>query len=209
MASTAATEYGWKDTAPPDSMRYIVSPVVENIVRLGARRVLDIGAGNGFLCAQLRQSGFDVVGIENDAAGVELVRASYGSFPVYHYGVQDDPRVLLEREAPFDVVVSTEVIEHLYAPRLLPTYAAAVLKQGGWLILTTPYHGYAKNVALSVAGAWDRHHDPLWEGGHIKFWSRRTLSRLLVDNGFVVSSFEGLGRAPFLWKSMLIVARRI
>jgi hypothetical protein len=48
----------------------------------------------------------------------------------------------------------------------------------------------------------------LWHGGHIKFWSRATLSQLLRDNGFTVIDFSGVGRVPYLWKSMVLVAQK-
>jgi 2-polyprenyl-3-methyl-5-hydroxy-6-metoxy-1,4-benzoquinol methylase len=149
------------------------------------------------------------VGVEYDAGGVEIAKCAYPEIPFYRFGVQDDPQKLLEYEKPFDAVVSTEVIEHLFSPHLLPRYAAATLKSGGFLIISTPYHGYIKNLALSVFDAWDKHHAPLWHGGHIKFWSRRTLARLLSDNGFEVIGFSGVGRVPYLWKSMVLVARKI
>ena len=73
---------------------------------------------------------------------------------------------------------------------------------------STPYHGYLKNLMLSLFDHWDFHHTVLWEGGHIKFWSRKTLGRLLEQNGFKVLSFQGVGRMPFIWKSMIIVAQK-
>jgi 2-polyprenyl-3-methyl-5-hydroxy-6-metoxy-1,4-benzoquinol methylase len=105
-------------------------------------------------------------------------------------------------------VVSTEVIEHLYSPQLLIQYAHRVLAEKCKLIITTPYHGYLKNLALSLLNKWDFHHTALWEGGHIKFWSKNTLKRLLVDNGFRVKKVNGVGRIPYLWKSMVIIAEK-
>ena len=72
--------------------------------------------------------------------------------------------------------------------------------------MTTPYHGYLKNLAISLAGAWDRHLDPIWDGGHIKQFSRKTITRLLIDSGFVLKKFGGVGRVPWLWKSMIVLA---
>jgi 2-polyprenyl-6-hydroxyphenyl methylase/3-demethylubiquinone-9 3-methyltransferase len=70
--------------------------------------------------------------------------------------------------------------------------------------LTTPYHGYLKNLALSLADRWDRHHTALWDGGHIKFWSRRSLAILMKQEGFAVEHFWGCGGLPLLWKSMML-----
>lgn len=208
MSENLVQDYGWSSSEGPPSCGYIGPRVLQILGRLGARRVLDLGAGNGALCAALAQAGYEVCGVEQDQAGLELARRSLPGVAFHRYGVQDDPALLLRQEAPFDAVVSTEVVEHLYAPHLLPLYAAAVLREGGHLVLSTPYHGYLKNLALSLLDGWDIHHTPLWHGGHIKFWSRATLTRLLEENGFRVVGFSGVGRLPYLWKSMVLVAQK-
>ena len=78
---------------------------------------------------------------------------------------------------------------------------------GGELIITTPYHGYLKNLTLSILNKWDSHMDPLWLGGHIKLWSKKTLTQALRNAGFEVVNFIGCGRVPYFWKSMMIKAK--
>jgi SAM-dependent methyltransferase len=105
---------------------------------------------------------------------------------------------------PFDLVISTEVIEHLYAPRKYVAGCYKALRAGGRFICSTPYHGYLKNLAIALFNGWDRHANPLWDGGHIKLWSRRTLGQLLAETGFKDIQFRGAGRVPFLWMTMLM-----
>jgi 2-polyprenyl-3-methyl-5-hydroxy-6-metoxy-1,4-benzoquinol methylase len=107
----------------------------------------------------------------------------------------------------FDTIISTEVIEHLYDPEGFIDFCKRVLNHNGEIIITTPYHGYLKNLALSLTNKWDAHHGPLWHGGHIKFWSKATLSRALINAGFKIITFEGCGRIPYFWKSMIIKAK--
>lgn len=76
------------------------------------------------------------------------------------------------------------------------------------MIITTPYHGYIKNLMLSLLDKWDSHIDPLWDGGHIKFWSKRTLTALLTQSGYDVKEFAGIGRVSYMWKSMLMIAKK-
>jgi 2-polyprenyl-3-methyl-5-hydroxy-6-metoxy-1,4-benzoquinol methylase len=199
--------YGW-ESARPHSCNYLALPILEIMKKLNVRRVLDIGSGNGVLCSELTGNGFDCVGVEFDKQGVEIAKKDYPAIPFYNYGVQDDPAEILEQEDLFGAVVSTEVIEHLYSPHLLPIFASKVLKENGYLVITTPYHGFLKNLVLSLFNHWDQHHTALWHGGHIKFWSRGTLTQLLEDNGFEVVEFSGVGRVPYLWKSMIITARK-
>ena len=185
------------------------SPLILEIVRkLGVSRVLDLGCGNGKLCSLLREQCDLVVGVEYDKQGSEIAAQAYPDLSFYNMGVQDDPGILVEKyKDGFDAVISTEVIEHLYLPRLLPRFAKALLRPKGYLIVSTPYNGYLKNLALSVLDQWDHHHSPLRDGGHVKFFSRKTLETLLVEEGFEIVKFYGSGRLPWLWKSMVIVAR--
>ena len=60
---------------------------------------------------------------------------------------------------------------------------------------------------LSVFDKWDHHHSPAWQGGHIKFWSKATLSDLLEKQVFEVTAFKGCGGIPYFWKSMVIKAK--
>ena len=78
----------------------------------------------------------------------------------------------------------------------------------GYDDLSTPYHGYLKNLALAVSGKMDSHFTALWDGGHIKFWSMATLATLLRETGFVDLEFRRVGRIPWLAKSMTVTARR-
>jgi 2-polyprenyl-3-methyl-5-hydroxy-6-metoxy-1,4-benzoquinol methylase len=198
--------YGWSEAVPPHSCAYLVGPVVQLCRQLGARRVLDIGCGNGALAGALTAAGFDVTGCDDDRGGVEIASRVVTAARFEAVGVYDDPAKL--GAADFDVAVATEVIEHLFRPAALPQFAAAILKPRGYLILTTPYHGYLKNLALSLTNGWDRHFSALWDGGHIKFWSPATLTQLLAKEGYDVVKVTGVGRLRWFWKSMIAVARK-
>jgi 2-polyprenyl-6-hydroxyphenyl methylase/3-demethylubiquinone-9 3-methyltransferase len=52
----------------------------------------------------------------------------------------------------------------------------------------------------------DDHFTALWDYGHIKFWSMKTLRQLLVEAGFVDIRFMRVGRIPALAKSMIAIA---
>ena len=204
QGANPSTAYGWQDSRNPGSLDYILPCLVRLLEDIKARKVLDLGCGNGATTAAMREHGFDVVGCEPDDEGVAIARARGGAF--HQLGVYDDPGELV-REA-FDAVVCTEVIEHLYLPRHLFGFAGKVLAPGGHLVVSTPYHGYLKNLVLSLTGKWDSHFMALHDGGHIKFWSRATLEALFREQGFEVTGFCGVGRSPGLWKSMLVMGRK-
>ena len=90
----------------------------------------------------------------------------------------------------------------------MPARSSNCCQGGGTAILSTPYHGYWKNLALALTGRMDQHFTALWDHGHIKFWSMDTLGELLWEAGFVDVRFERVGRIPPLAKSMIAIARK-
>ena len=209
MSQLKVDDYGWQSDEAPHSCNYITPEILTIISRLGAHRILDLGSGNGALCNQLKILGYDITGVEPDQKGFKIARKAYPEIQFYNFGVGDDPGLLLSEEQPFEVVISTEVIEHLFAPHQLIKYVGTVVQENGYLILSTPYHGYIKNLAISILNKWDFHFTALRYGGHVKFFSRSTLTQLLNQNGFDVVGFSGVGRIPYLWKSMILTTRKI
>ena len=208
MTADAYSDYGYDHDRSNAALDRLLPAIERQLPRQGTGiRVLDVGCGNGFLCRRLLAKGFDVVGIDLSESGIEIARRAS---PAARFEVlAADDRILRNLGTePFDFVISTEVIEHVYAPRPYMQGCLAALEPGGTFICTTPYHGYLKNLLLSLAGHWDRHADPLWDGGHIKLWSRRTLSRLFAETGFTDIRFLGAGRLPYLWMSMVMTGRR-
>jgi len=199
--------FGWQDTGPTYSQPYLEPAVLSLLRKYRCASVLDLGCGNAVMLKRLREAGHQAVGCEPDEKGCEIARRNVPDAKIYCLGVDDDPALVTE--GPFEAVISTEVIEHLYNPAKLFGFARGVLKDGGHLLVSTPYHGYWKNLALSLMDKWDFHHHPGVYGGHIKFWSRATLSKAFEDSGFAPEEFRGVGRAPGLWKSMIIVGRKV
>lgn len=202
-------DYGFADATPSHMHRRFLPPLFELCGPLRPEtRILDVGCGNGYTVGQFLARGCrEVVGIDLSEQGIALARKAY---PAGRFELCPADDKLLENlgSAPFDLVVSTEVVEHLYAPRPFASGCLQALRPGGRLVLTTPYHGYWKNLTLSVLGKWDAHANPLWDGGHIKLWSRQTLAELLRETGFVNLQFRGAGRVPHLWMTMLMAGDR-
>lgn len=176
--------------------------------RPGVRTICDLGCGNGYLAGQLGARGFTVVGVDASETYLEIAREHNSRRGVtFVQGLIDAnlARQLLAANGPFDLVVSSDVIEHLYDPLEFLKTALALLRPGGTAVIGTPYHGYLKNVAISVLGKWDVHHSVHWHGGHIKFFSVASLRNLMRLAGFSDPRFEYYGRVPGFWKNMIAV----
>jgi 2-polyprenyl-3-methyl-5-hydroxy-6-metoxy-1,4-benzoquinol methylase len=206
--SLSPQEYAYTNSALGHHHAYLTTPLLALLPSSASHtkklKVLDLGCGNGSLSHYIAQVGYEVVGVEDSASGVQIAAQNSPDCRFIHASIYDLPYTQLEHS--FDVVIAVEVIEHLIYPRELLRAAKRCLKPEGKLILTTPYHGYLKNLLLALSGKMDQHFTVLWDGGHIKFFSVATLSRLLKEEGFDSLQFKFTGRSPYLWKSMLCSA---
>ena len=197
-------EYQYNSAEAGHQFRYLMRPILELAAAVPPpASVLDVGCGNGYLVGEFQKRGYRAVGIDLSEQGIAIARQAHPD--VRFELLAADENVLTNLgEPPFDLVLSTEVVEHLYDPRAYARGCFAALRPGGRFICSTPYHGYLKNLAIAVTGGYDNHVRPLWDGGHIKFWSRATLAQLLRETGFTNVQFRGAGRAPYLWMSMVM-----
>lgn len=200
------TDYGYHNSEPPHNFSYQLNLLLGLLDQSKNKYIIDLGCGNGYLVNYLIAQGYNAYGTDASEKGIIIAnKTNPGRFFVQDLSSDQLPEPL--QNIAFDTVISTEVIEHLYDPEKFMDFCRNILKPGGEIIVTTPYHGYLKNLVLSVFNKWDQHMTPFWLGGHIKLWSRKTLSKLLTDKGFSVISFTGCGRIPYLWMSMIIKAR--
>lgn len=169
-------------------------------------RVLDMGCGNGTFLSSFRDRGWKLFGVDFSATGIAFAKKNFPEIEFFVADAAASGEDIFDRVGHADVIISTEVIEHIYLPRDFLRNIHSLLKPNGVLVLSTPYHGYLKNLALAASGRMDQHFTALWDYGHIKFWSRKTLSAALRETGFSQIEFAGCGRIPWMWKSMVLHA---
>ncbi|QVL51534.1 MAG: class I SAM-dependent methyltransferase [Thiocapsa sp.] len=167
------------------------------------RRIFELGCGNGAVAQALSEKGWNVTGVDPSSEGIALANRRYPSLNLHEGSAYED---LSGTYGQYPVVLSLEVVEHTYFPRLWAAAVYALLQPGGTAIISTPYHGYWKNLALATTGQLDDHFTALWDHGHIKFWSIKTLTILLREAGFTDIVFHRVGRLPPIAKHMIAVA---
>lgn len=199
-------DYGFENDQPSHVFAYLQQPLLSMLDKNKNKCILDLGCGNGYLASYLLTQGYNVYGTDASEKGIAIAKqAAPDRFFVQDLSTDQLPPQL--QNLLFDTIISTEVIEHLYNPRAFVDFCRQSLNHKGELLLSTPYHGYLKNLTLSLFNHWDMHLSPGWLGGHIKFWSKKTLTQLLTDAGFTVTGFKGCGRIPYFWKTMIIKAQ--
>lgn len=199
-------EYAYRDTKATHANSYLWPVLTHEIGRRAnwreGRTAFDLGCGNGATSGMLAERGFSVTGVDTSQSGITLAQKAFPSIRCEVGSAYDD---LSGRFGRFDLVVSLEVIEHCMDPKAFCRTFLSLIAPGGLGILSTPYHGYLKNLALAVTGKMDDHFTVLWDGGHIKFFSIATLKSLLNEAGAQTVRFERVGRIPALAKSMVAI----
>jgi 2-polyprenyl-6-hydroxyphenyl methylase/3-demethylubiquinone-9 3-methyltransferase len=195
------TSYPYSDALHHAHHHYLDDEVSSILAQLswpvGERRVFELGCGNGSFAKILSDHGYAVTAIDTSIDGINLARCSFPGIAFHNGSAYDD---LSTKFGKFNAVVSLEVVEHIFVYELL--------EHGGAAIISTPYHSYVKNLALAVSGKMDAHFTALWDYGHVKFWSMKTLRILLLEAGFQEVRFRRVGRIPPLAKSIIAVAQR-
>ena len=204
--SDQSTDYGYQGQGRWDN-DYLVKPLLEIItsLNLNDRRLFEVGFGNGWIANYFGERGYQISGIEPSVSGTEIAQKAYPDLILRLGNAYDN---LHSEFGSFPVVYSVEVIEHCQYPRKYLSTLYDLLDPGGTAIITTPYHGYIKNLAIALTGKTDSHFDPLWDEGHLRFFSQKTLTRLLLDTKFKSVSYVMAGRFAPLHKSMIAIATK-
>jgi 2-polyprenyl-3-methyl-5-hydroxy-6-metoxy-1,4-benzoquinol methylase len=194
------TDVSDHDVTTPERRRRLLANVARHCQP--GDPVLDLGCGAGSFTAALRRAGFGAVGYDLSARAVAMARHRH---PECRFGTLNPDGSIPEPDGQFAAVWSSEVIEHVLDVRAFLREINRAIRPGGILILTTPYHGLAKNLLVTCV-KFDQHFDV--EDSHIRFFDRRGLDRTLGKAGFRPLSYGGVGRVWPVYRSWFVVARK-
>lgn len=186
--------------------------------------VLDVGCGNGNLLYQLVDRYENLVGLEYSAHRLEHAKLNLpsGRFIPVLGSAEDMGEVA---SGCIDCIVSADTIEHVPDVYRAATELFCVLKPGGKLVINTPNIAFIKKRALLFLGRFPSTSQPneglgsdiLFDGGHLHYFTFRSLSLLLERVGFVIEQRVGYGAwgrihdvyAPLLSGGVQLVARKV
>ena len=159
--------------------------------RPGRGRLLDVGCNEGRGLAFYRANGFSAEGLEANPAAAAVARAA--GFTVHGEDIAD-----FRPEAPYDVVVLSNVLEHFLAPRAALADISRLLRPGGEVWISCPN---AASWLRSLTGrAWINWHVPF----HIVHFRAPRLHALLGEAGFDL--IEARQITPALWVAQSLIA---
>jgi len=162
-----------------------------------AGRLLDLGCAMGFLLGVARDLGFEVRGLDLNAAAIEAARREFGDR--VHAGPLDEHAFPGER---FDVVTLIDVLEHVPDPRALLATVRERLEPQGIVVAVLP-----------DAGSWTRRilgrRWPHYNAEHLYYWSAPCLERFLEREGWEVRALRRGLRKTFTAHYLDRYARRV
>src|SRR6185369_5842127 len=133
MAAPTYSEFEWHTGAAGngESGEKLTHVFVELVKKIeGVRSICDLGCGNGHITGRLAALGYEVTGVDASSSGIGIARRAYPNVEFVEALIDRDLRL-----GQFDLVVSSDVIEHMYRPSDLLEATVAQLKAGGHVLL--------------------------------------------------------------------------
>lgn len=148
--------------------------------------LMDYGCGSGWFAAQMRDRGWNAIGMDFSSHAAAAARKNFG-LTVIH-GMLPHPAVARES---IDAITLRAVLEHVHDPRLLLGAVRDALRPGGWVYLSVP------NLASWGFRAFGRSWFPLDPPRHLLHFSPETLRRVVEGCGFVVEAVSTMGHTKW------------
>lgn len=108
------------------------------------KNILEIGCGYGYLTYALNVGGLNAKGIDLSAEAINYAKINFGD---YYFHADFDSFYEYHKEK-YDLIIATEVIEHLKSPLEFVSNCLSLLKPDGKILLTTPNKDFSKSNSI-------------------------------------------------------------
>jgi SAM-dependent methyltransferase len=152
--------------------------------------VLDLGCAGGHLASELRKRGHHVTG--SDMVEHDGVRDRVDEFVAANL----DQGIAGQVTGEYDVVIAADVLEHVRRPDLVLADARTLLARDGVLLACVPNFGHWYPRARVASGTFAYERRGILDAGHVRFFTRRTFTKLARENGYAVARMRPTG-LPF------------
>jgi len=150
-------------------------------------RILDVGCSGGQLSELLRDRGHHVTGV--DAFEIPDIEKRVDEF----YQADLEQGIPAEAGSGFDLAIAADVLEHLRTSDSLLREMGSLLNEHGRIVISVPNFGHWYPRLRTVLGIFDYDQRGILDKTHVRFFTRRSLLRMIKKNGFTVRRMEMTG----------------
>jgi|GEM_PF-3463412 len=151
--------------------------------RFSAERILEVGCADGtnllYFCEEL--------GVAKDlAVGVDLCKSPAVVDAQFKFHHQSAEEFIAEANDQFDLILLSDVLEHIYNPWVLLSGIKRLLSQRGCLLVSVPNFQNVRYMGSLATGDFLYAQTGLFDQTHIRFFTRKSLNAVLAQAGFSV-----------------------
>ncbi len=150
-------------------------------------KILDLGCSSGQLAERLQEMGHHVVGVDRHDFPAATERMSA------FYKADLTEGIPPEVGTGFDLVLMADVLEHLGKPEALLEECKDVLNPEGSVMLCVPNIGHWYPRSRATLGMFDYDQRGILDATHLRFFTRRSIRKLVERSGFTVRRMEPVG----------------
>ena len=150
-------------------------------------RILDLGCSSGLLAERLRRMGHHVIGV--DVNEIDGVRERTDAF----FKADLNEGIPTAVGYGFDIVLAADVLEHVVNPGALMSQARDVLAPTGTALFCVPNIAHWYPRFRSTLGMFDYDQRGILDSTHLRFFTRRSLVKLVERRGFAIRRVEPVG----------------
>jgi len=167
---------------------------IKELLASDSQKIVEVGSNDGFLCLQLKELGFDILGVDSASAmckiandsGIETIEASFSSDSAYE---------IKEKKGSYDCLIANNVLNHANDPLDFINGVDILLNQKGYFVFEVPYWS-----DLFDSGHFDQiYHE------HVSYFTVFSIKNLLSLAGFCILN---VSRVDYHGGSLRIVAGR-
>ncbi len=160
---------------------------LEMVGDVHGKKILDVGCGWAFVSGELAKRN-EVYGVDTSPQLLEL--AAKKGLKIKR---RDIRKGLPFDSRSFDIVLASEVLEHIFDTDALISEFSRVLKGGGTLIASVPNCcslASRINVPLGRLPSYIEHHTREGMAGHIRGYNLSAIRKQLKENGFKIEKIR-------------------
>ena len=160
--------------------------ILSLLQKVKGKNILDIGCSTGYFGQNLEKMGAKVTGIDISKIAIKKAKNVISNAIVVDLNQDKLPF----NKKTFDIVIASEVIEHLIKPTHVLKEIERVLKSDGYFVVTTPNFMYWGNRLKFLKGQFRYTQSGMFDEGHVHFYSYQTLQEDLIQSGFNIIGYN-------------------